>query len=226
MSVGTIAHAMRATDDLLHTIYAGEFEKYTHYIDDMLKSDLLYCYFTQVSHVPLFSLLPELLCHTILADAEPPNTYASVFLQIVLQKAINIRGGNHRVYFTAYVQNICCRLPLTDADLQRLAFHFRLPFFNVDGFYCQDQYRFSVLRMMSAFLQMIFPASSNFDTRHRWNNWLNAKTLQLVSGTFSESSLPIGTVGSMMFGMTIIFFSLTLHAPNIAHPKKIYRHFP
>ena len=37
LSVGTIAHAMRATDDLLHTIYAGEFEKYTHYIDDMLK---------------------------------------------------------------------------------------------------------------------------------------------------------------------------------------------
>ena len=36
LSVGTIAHAMRATD-LLHTIYAGEFEKYTHYIDDMLK---------------------------------------------------------------------------------------------------------------------------------------------------------------------------------------------
>ena len=36
LSVGTIAHAMRATDDLLHTIYAGEFEKYTHYIDDML----------------------------------------------------------------------------------------------------------------------------------------------------------------------------------------------
>ena len=35
LSVGTIA--MRATDDLLHTIYAGEFEKYTHYIDDMLK---------------------------------------------------------------------------------------------------------------------------------------------------------------------------------------------
>lgn len=35
LSVGTIAHAMRATDDLLHTIYAGEFEKYTHYIDDM-----------------------------------------------------------------------------------------------------------------------------------------------------------------------------------------------
>ena len=33
LSVGTIAHAMRATDDLLHTI----FEKYTHYIDDMLK---------------------------------------------------------------------------------------------------------------------------------------------------------------------------------------------
>lgn len=30
LSVGTIAHAMRATDDLLHTIYAGEFEKYTH----------------------------------------------------------------------------------------------------------------------------------------------------------------------------------------------------
>ena len=25
LSVGTIAHAMRATDDLLHTIYAGEF---------------------------------------------------------------------------------------------------------------------------------------------------------------------------------------------------------
>ena len=38
LSVGTIAHAMRATDDLLHTIYAGEFEKYTHYIDDMLKA--------------------------------------------------------------------------------------------------------------------------------------------------------------------------------------------
>ena len=37
LSVGTIAHAMRATYDLLHTIYAGEFEKYTHYIDDMLK---------------------------------------------------------------------------------------------------------------------------------------------------------------------------------------------
>ena len=37
LSVRTIAHAMRATDDLLHTIYAGEFEKYTHYIDDMLK---------------------------------------------------------------------------------------------------------------------------------------------------------------------------------------------
>ena len=37
LSVGTIAHAMRATDNLLHTIYAGEFEKYTHYIDDMLK---------------------------------------------------------------------------------------------------------------------------------------------------------------------------------------------
>ena len=37
LSVGTIAHAMRATDDLLHTIYAGEFEKYTPYIDDMLK---------------------------------------------------------------------------------------------------------------------------------------------------------------------------------------------
>ena len=37
LSVGTIAHAMRATDDLLHTSYAGEFEKYTHYIDDMLK---------------------------------------------------------------------------------------------------------------------------------------------------------------------------------------------
>ena len=37
LSVGTIAHAMRATDDLLHTIYAGEFDKYTHYIDDMLK---------------------------------------------------------------------------------------------------------------------------------------------------------------------------------------------
>ena len=37
LSVGTIAHAMRATDDLLHTIYAGEFEKYTHYFDDMLK---------------------------------------------------------------------------------------------------------------------------------------------------------------------------------------------
>ena len=37
LSVGTVAHAMRATDDLLHTIYAGEFEKYTHYIDDMLK---------------------------------------------------------------------------------------------------------------------------------------------------------------------------------------------
>lgn len=37
LSVGTIAHAMRATDDLLHTIYVGEFEKYTHYIDDMLK---------------------------------------------------------------------------------------------------------------------------------------------------------------------------------------------
>ena len=37
LSVGTIAHSMRATDDLLHTIYAGEFEKYTHYIDDMLK---------------------------------------------------------------------------------------------------------------------------------------------------------------------------------------------
>lgn len=37
LSVGTIAHAMRATDDLLHTIYAREFEKYTHYIDDMLK---------------------------------------------------------------------------------------------------------------------------------------------------------------------------------------------
>lgn len=37
LSVGTIAHAMRTTDDLLHTIYAGEFEKYTHYIDDMLK---------------------------------------------------------------------------------------------------------------------------------------------------------------------------------------------
>lgn len=37
LSVGTIAHAMRATDDLLHTIYAGEFEKYTHYIDNMLK---------------------------------------------------------------------------------------------------------------------------------------------------------------------------------------------
>ena len=37
LSVGTIAHAMRATDDLSHTIYAGEFEKYTHYIDDMLK---------------------------------------------------------------------------------------------------------------------------------------------------------------------------------------------
>ena len=37
LSVGTIAHAMRATDDLLHMIYAGEFEKYTHYIDDMLK---------------------------------------------------------------------------------------------------------------------------------------------------------------------------------------------
>lgn len=37
LSVGTIAHAMRATDELLHTIYAGEFEKYTHYIDDMLK---------------------------------------------------------------------------------------------------------------------------------------------------------------------------------------------
>lgn len=37
LSVGTIAHAMRAIDDLLHTIYAGEFEKYTHYIDDMLK---------------------------------------------------------------------------------------------------------------------------------------------------------------------------------------------
>ena len=37
LSVGTIAHAMRATDDLLHTIYAGEFEEYTHYIDDMLK---------------------------------------------------------------------------------------------------------------------------------------------------------------------------------------------
>lgn len=37
LSVGTIAHAMRATDDLLHAIYAGEFEKYTHYIDDMLK---------------------------------------------------------------------------------------------------------------------------------------------------------------------------------------------
>ena len=37
LSVGTIAHAMRATDDLLHTIHAGEFEKYTHYIDDMLK---------------------------------------------------------------------------------------------------------------------------------------------------------------------------------------------
>ena len=37
LSVGTIAHAMRATDDLLHRIYAGEFEKYTHYIDDMLK---------------------------------------------------------------------------------------------------------------------------------------------------------------------------------------------
>ena len=37
LSVGTIAHAMRATDYLLHTIYAGEFEKYTHYIDDMLK---------------------------------------------------------------------------------------------------------------------------------------------------------------------------------------------
>ena len=37
LSVGTLAHAMRATDDLLHTIYAGEFEKYTHYIDDMLK---------------------------------------------------------------------------------------------------------------------------------------------------------------------------------------------
>ena len=37
LSVGTIAHAMRATDDLLHTIYAGEFEKYTHYIVDMLK---------------------------------------------------------------------------------------------------------------------------------------------------------------------------------------------
>lgn len=37
LCVGTIAHAMRATDDLLHTIYAGEFEKYTHYIDDMLK---------------------------------------------------------------------------------------------------------------------------------------------------------------------------------------------
>ena len=37
LSVGTIAHAMRATDDLLHTIYAGKFEKYTHYIDDMLK---------------------------------------------------------------------------------------------------------------------------------------------------------------------------------------------
>ena len=31
LSVGTIAHAMRATDDLLHTIYAGEFEKYTLY---------------------------------------------------------------------------------------------------------------------------------------------------------------------------------------------------
>ena len=37
LSVGTIAHAMRATDDQLHTIHAGEFEKYTHYIDDMLK---------------------------------------------------------------------------------------------------------------------------------------------------------------------------------------------
>ena len=37
LSVGTIAHAMRATDDLLHTISAGEFKKYTHYIDDMLK---------------------------------------------------------------------------------------------------------------------------------------------------------------------------------------------
>ena len=37
LSVGTIAHAMRATDDLLDTISAGEFGRYTHYIDWMLK---------------------------------------------------------------------------------------------------------------------------------------------------------------------------------------------
>lgn len=38
LNVGTIAHAMRATDDLLHTIYNGDFSKYTEYIDEILTS--------------------------------------------------------------------------------------------------------------------------------------------------------------------------------------------
>lgn len=38
LNVGTIAHAMRATDNLLHTIYEGHFDEYTHYIDDMLQA--------------------------------------------------------------------------------------------------------------------------------------------------------------------------------------------
>lgn len=38
LSVGTIAHAMRSTDDLLHTIYAGEFSKYTSYIDELIEA--------------------------------------------------------------------------------------------------------------------------------------------------------------------------------------------
>lgn len=38
LSVGTIAHAMRSTDDLLHTIYAGEFSKYTNYIDELIEA--------------------------------------------------------------------------------------------------------------------------------------------------------------------------------------------
>ncbi|MCH5269104.1 MAG: DUF402 domain-containing protein [Lachnospiraceae bacterium] len=38
LTVGTIAHAMRATDNLLHTIYSGEFVQYTEYIDGILAS--------------------------------------------------------------------------------------------------------------------------------------------------------------------------------------------
>lgn len=37
LNVGTIAHAMRATNDLLGVIYGGKFDEYTHYIDDMIK---------------------------------------------------------------------------------------------------------------------------------------------------------------------------------------------